>query len=120
MAVPNPEVEVQRLAKVVAKGLPPVLLITDGTGRPGGTETVRVCSMADGSCDPPAIVMSIQTARTADASTTVGLLDWPANGDMAPASTSPVKFCRLPPAASRTVTPVTVTGTGNPLVNSSS
>ena len=28
MAVPNPEVEVQRLAKLLPKGLPPVLLIT--------------------------------------------------------------------------------------------
>ena len=100
---------------------PPVLVMDAGTGRPGGTETVNVWSMPAGSRAPAFRVTSIQTILLSEAASSVACFACPASGDMDAFSASPERACNAsPPAVSRTPTVVTVTGTGNPLVSSSS
>lgn len=100
---------------------PPVLVMDAGTGRPGGTETVNVWSMPAGGRAPAFRVTSIQTTLLSETASSVACFACPASGDMDAFSASPERACNAsPPAVSRTPTVVTVTGTGNPLVSSSS
>jgi hypothetical protein len=87
-----------------------------GTGSPGGTRTVSVCSSRAGIARRPASVMSIQTTPVAEPGTMVSGSAGEAMSVIAARSFAPPKAAtRRPARASRTTTRVTVTGTLKPL-----
>ena len=100
---------------------PPVAVIVAGTGSPGGTDTVIVCSTDRGSAARFSRTTSIQTIPMPEGGTHRGRLRGGASSDVAASSDAPVYVsiarCR---AASRTVTAVTVTGIGKPLTSCNS